>query len=203
MLDWDTLVEHTFLHCVIEAFAYDCSMDEGRLLMMDFARKNPLGSVATVSGAGEPSLATVYVFPHTDFTFYFGTRSSTQKFKDIGENPHVAVALSNAHTLETLQMRGTAELVTDAESVRGLLDTLRNTFAHEKQAWMSSSDVASRGIYHHDVSHWVPPVAQIHEGSYAFFKITPHWARYRRYDTDAREDKKFTEYLVTSSLVTE
>lgn len=175
-------------------------MDEARLTMKDFAGKNPLGSVATVSALGEPSLATVYIFGHSDFTFYFGTRSTTQKCANILENPKVAVALSNAHTLETLQMRGTAELVTDSETVRGLLETLRATFAHEKQTWMTSADAAAHGIYHHDVSRWVPPVAQMNEGSYAFFKITPHWARYRRYDSDAREDKKFTELLVTSSL---
>ena len=110
------------------------------------------------------------------------------------------MALSSTHTLETLQMRGSAELVSDSEAVRGLLETLRNTFAHEKQTWMTSTDAAAHGIYHHDVSRWVPPVAQINEGGYAFFKITPTWARYRRYDADAREDKKFTELLVTSTL---
>lgn len=162
--------------------------------MTEFAEKHPLGALASVSPIEEPSISWVYIFPTANFTFRFGTRTTTQKFKDIEKNPLVALALSDGNTLETLQMRGQATAILEPDKVRDLLETLRQTFAKERQHWMASEDKAARGAYHMDVSRWLPPVSQMREGSYVFFEIVPDWARFRRYDADWKEGKDFSEY---------
>ncbi|MBP9668759.1 MAG: pyridoxamine 5'-phosphate oxidase family protein [Candidatus Pacebacteria bacterium] len=164
--------------------------------MVLFALKHPLGVIATSSSANYPSASWVYVFAHDDFTFYIGTRTTTQKFHDIEENSAVSVALADAETLETLQLRGEAEAVADPIQVRQLLESLRETFAKERKGWMSPADRDTHGLFNIDVSRWVPPVSQMREGTYVFYKITPAWARYRRYDADWKEGKDYTEYEV-------
>jgi len=163
-------------------------------MMIDFTLSHPLGALATVSSLYEPSVAWVYIFVKPDFKFYFGTRSSTQKFKDIAQNPSVAIALSDGVTLETLQVRGIATSVLDADKVRDLLEQLRATFASERKQWAAPVDKATGGLHQVDVSRWIPPVAQMHEGNYVFFEVIPEWARFRRYDADWKKGHEFTEY---------
>lgn len=164
--------------------------------MVTFTQQHPLGAVATSSALNTPSVSALYVFPKDDFTFYFGTRTATQKFQDLQENPFASIALHDATTLETLQLRGKAEIIIDPSQVRVLLEELRGMFVKEKQKWMAPPDRAAHGVFHIDVSRWVPPVSQMREGSYVFFKVTPEWARFRHYDADWKEGKDYTEYEI-------
>lgn len=161
--------------------------------MLDFVSKHPLGAMSTSSSLNMPSNSWVYTFSHPDFTFYVGTRTSTQKFADLEENPYAALSFTDPVTLETLQMRGKTEMLLGVAEVRAMTDALRALFETERKKWMAPADKASHGIYNIDVSRWMPPVAQMRDGAYVFIKITPEWARYRRYDADWREGKDFTE----------
>lgn len=167
-------------------------------LIAEFVRTHPLAAVATSSSLNMPSVSSLYVFCKPEFTFYFGTRTSTQKFLDIEENPYVALACTDAETLEILQMRGKVEVVLNPAAVRSLTEELRAMYESERKKWMAPADKAARGIYHIDVSRWVPPVSQIHDGAYVFMKLTPEWARLRKYDADWKEGKDFTEHLYTA-----
>ncbi len=172
------------------------SPEDIKSTMVLFALKHPLGVIATSSSSNYPSASWVYVFPHDDFTFYVGARTTTQKFHDIEENSAVSIALADAGTLETLQIRGEAEAIADPVQVRQLLETLRETFSKERKGWMAPADRDTHGLYNIDVSRWVPPVSQMREGAYIFYKITPAWARYRRYDADWKEGRDYTEYEI-------
>ena len=164
--------------------------------IVSFVDRHPLGALATNSDPAKLAVSSMYIFAHSDFTFYFGTRSSTAKFENIEKNPVVAFAISDEETLETLQVRGNAELILDAQKIRDLMDKLRTTFAHERTKWMTAEDKKAHGVFGTNVSRWVPPVSQIRDGAYAFYKVTPTWARYRRYDADWKDGKDFTEYVL-------
>lgn len=163
-------------------------------VILDFVEKYPLASLATAHD-GIPYSSWVYLFGKPDFTFYFGTRSSTRKFEDLIHNDRASISLGNPVTLEILQLQAVATLVTDARLVRESLEEVRAIFTAQKKKWMSSADYATRGLYHEDVSRWIPPISQMREGSYAFVKLTPTWARLRKYDADMRAGKEFTEYV--------
>ena len=168
------------------------SPEDIQKLMIAFVERHPLGAVATVSAAGEPSLANVYVLAKSGFAFHFGTRTSTRKFEDLQQNPRVALTISDSDTLETLQLRGTASLITDTAKVIGELAELRSAFAKERTHWRSVADKATHDLYHVNVSHWIPPIGQM-EGNYAFFEVKPSWARFRKYDAD-KDERGFSEY---------
>ncbi len=177
------------------------TQEEIKQFMIAFTERHPLGAIATASVTAEPSISADFIFVQNNFSFYFGTRSSTRKFEDIEQNPSVAMVLSDSDTLETLQIRGKAIIVMEPDRVRDLLETLRSTFARERQHWAAPADKVAHGIHNIDVSRWMPPVAQMREGSYVFYEVTPQWARFRRYDADWKLGKDYTEYTYTPPTV--
>ncbi len=164
--------------------------------VFDFLVKHPLATLSTVSPIDEPDSAVVYTRVKSDLTCYFGTRSNTEKVTNITQNPSVALMIADEQSLETVQLRGTASVVTSPEEVHEVMEALRNITDKEKSKWMGYTEKLSRGAFKFDVSRWMPPVGQLEGGSYVFIKVVPKSLRYRRYDSDWKTGKKYTEYLI-------
>lgn len=167
--------------------------------IFDFIGQHPLAVLSTVSAEHIPASAAVYIWAKADLTCYFGTKVESEKCENILHNPNVALTISNGTTLETLQLSGTASVLTDATEVRDAMESFRALAEREQVKWKSHTTEATRGILHSDISHWVPPVGQIGRGAQAYIRVKPTRVRFRRYDADWQTGKPFTEYLVTRS----
>ena len=165
--------------------------------IFSFLSRHPVGTISTVSKENTPSGAIVYLCAHSDLTCFFATRINTQKCRDIMEQPSVALTVADDRTLEIVQMRGEAVILTDADEVRDAMESLRKIAGKEKQRWMAHPDAVAGGVYGIDVSRWVPPIAQLGSEASVFIKITPHWTRFRRYDSDWKTGEKYTEYIIS------
>jgi pyridoxine/pyridoxamine 5'-phosphate oxidase len=157
---------------------------------------HPFGTISTVSAASLPAAAAVYLWAKSDLTLYFSTRIHSEKFENISHNAMVAVTIADEVTLETIQMRGVARVITDANEVRDAMAYFHSVAGKAQTKWKAHSQVISRDALKADISRWVPPVAQMQGTMQAYVKITPDWLRYRRYDADWKSGKKFTEYII-------
>lgn len=169
-------------------------------IVFDFIAGHPLAVLSTASPKGEPSSAPVYTRVRPDLVCYFSTRTSAEKYLNIMQNPHVALAIVDGTTLETVQLRGIANLLSNPDEIHDVMESLRYIVDKEKHNWMSPEEKISHGAFKFDVSRLIPPIGQMEGGSYAYMQVRPSWLRYRRYDSDWKTGKKYTEYIINGAV---
>ena len=77
-----------------------------------FLNKHEIGVLSTIERTGSLSGAAVYYVVRDGYP-YFMTKEITQKARNILGNEHVALTVFDEKSLETVQLAGTAEIVTD------------------------------------------------------------------------------------------
>ncbi len=82
---------------------------------LKFLKEKQLAVVSTASSTGKPEAATVIYFIDDDFNFYFVTRRNTRKFENLQSNSNVAIVVGTELLPVTVQIGGTAELVSGGE----------------------------------------------------------------------------------------
>lgn len=102
-------------------------------------------SLATVSASGQPSVRTVLLKYFDEQGFVFFTNYTSNKAKDIDENPHVALSFLWLGLERQVLMRGTAEKISRTETVKYFLSRPHGS---QLGAWCSdqSSIISSRSI---------------------------------------------------------
>lgn len=86
-------------------------INEAKNKAKEFLLKNKLCVIATVSPDGKPSAATTLFMLDGEFDFYFITRRSTRKFKNLEKNKSIAVVFGVELVPFTVQGEGEAELL--------------------------------------------------------------------------------------------
>lgn len=88
-------------------------------------RANPLATVATISPEGAPAAALVGVAVSDQFELVFDTLDTTEKFRNLQRNPHMAIVFGAAgpyqsgnHDERTLQYEGKADVPSGEELKR-------------------------------------------------------------------------------------
>lgn len=77
-----------------------------------FLTSNRVATVAVIGEHGDyPHAAPVFYIVDKEFTVYFVSASTSQKLKDIAAHPHIAVSITDANGLTTLELKGTAVIV--------------------------------------------------------------------------------------------
>ncbi len=99
-------------------------ISESRERLLEFLRSNNVGVLATVSSAGMPHAATVYITFDQDLNIYFVTRNGTRKSQNIHANGQAALAIYNAATQTTLQAEGTAIEVSDPSKTQWVFNDI-------------------------------------------------------------------------------
>ena len=69
---------------------------------------HPVAALATASTSGVPHVATVYVNIDDSLNLYFITKAETTKTHNILANPQVALSITDAKELKTVQVTGSA-----------------------------------------------------------------------------------------------
>lgn len=123
----------------------------------DFLRRQCVATLATVSPDGQPQAATIYYVVDHRLTFYFLTKDSTRKYKNIMATPRVALVVSDPTTLTTVQAEGIATEVIDAAERDKVFVLLKE------------SNVSAAA--------WPPPISKLGGGVHVM-QITPRWLRW-------------------------
>lgn len=132
--------------------------NEMKEIVYHFLQQHPLTTLCTVSSEHHPRASSVYLFTDKDFTFYFLTKAKTVKYHHISDNPHIALAITDEQSYQTVQVEGIASEVTDQ--------------TERQQTLQQLADVA---VQHHE---WQPPVMQLDAEHYVVMKIKPTWLRW-------------------------
>ena len=81
--------------------------------------------VSSVNPEGQPHAALVYfIFDRDAFELYFMTKDTTRKFKNIQVNNKVAAVIGTKDEAATVQIEGTAEIITDHNQQMDMLKKL-------------------------------------------------------------------------------
>lgn len=126
-------------------------MSDTKKKALDFLNKNHLGVVATASKKGLPHASSVFFLCESDFDIYFLTKTETTKFRNISENPHVSLVVTDSSKHITLQLHGLATKVDDTEIVRKKLDKLAQIITDYSEVWpapVSKMDAGSYVVIH-------------------------------------------------------
>lgn len=132
-----------------------------------FLRKHEIGVLSTIDRMGNPHGAAIYYRIDSQNSIYMITKASTQKARDMFTNQQVAFTVFDAHTAETVQLSGQAEVVNNP----GERQQLIKLFTQPRQ-------------YDDDVLP--PPITTIHEDAYVAMRIVVTEARYTNYKARAK-----------------
>lgn len=136
------------------------SKEELRKEALGFLKKNITGVITTVDMTGQPFISTVYYAVVPDFTIYFLTSRSTNKFKNITGNSKIAFLVGTGPEYVTLDIRGRAEMVEERDQAPGLELLLEVQKEYPLLEWPLRA------------------VPQLKEGGLVMMKISPESARF-------------------------
>ena len=120
-----------------------------------FAKEHHTGVLASSNLAGEVFASVIYFGIKDDFTVYFATSHSTNKFKNIVLNKKVAFCIGTGPEYKSIQIRGNAEMVFEDKQQEGI-DLLESLYKdHPKEEWP------------------INLVSKLKEGGFVLVKITP------------------------------
>ena len=129
--------------------------------IIDYIKNNPVMVLGTVGKHGKPHGAAVYVCSITADEVYFITKTETQKFKDILDNPQVSVTIVNSTENSSLQASGVAKVVSDPAVIELVMGKMAKVYG-------ASAD-------------WLPPITKLRAGPYQVVHITLEHARLARF----------------------
>lgn len=138
------------------------SSDQSEKLIRIFLTNQRSGVLATADRSGNPHAAVVYYKLDDDMSVLFGTRSETQKFKNLEENKQAAFVVYDEATQTTVQITGRVEFVEDETTREHVLEM------------MHSSSVSQS-------AESVPPVGKLNAGDYKIVRIIPMVIRLAEY----------------------
>lgn len=83
--------------------------DELKRTVLETLRQYPIGVVATVNEQKLPEAAIVGLAANDDLQVLFGTSNLTRKYRNLQENPHVAITVGDFEA--EVQYEGTAQAI--------------------------------------------------------------------------------------------
>ena len=124
-------------------------------LVHSFFSTHPLMTLSTLSEAGVPQNAMVYVMVRDNLECHFVTRATTRKYHNLTKNPRATLSTYDENILMFGEVTGEATVVEDGAKVAELLPDFHKLVESRK------------------ASLWVPPVAQLEGDEYIFFHFKP------------------------------
>lgn len=141
-----------------------------------FLRQHPLASLATVSSAHKAHASSVFYFTDESLNFYFMTKDSTVKYKNMQKNNKVALVVSDQTSLQTVQVEGVVKEVDHADEIIAISEKLIEISEKSSRSWEAL------------------PISKIKRGAFAFFKITPtsiRWIDFNKWNNNVQFEQYF------------
>lgn len=130
--------------------------------ILEFAKHNPVGVLATASKHSVPHAAAVFYVLDEDMNVYFITKEETKKFRNLRENHHVSLAAYKESSQTTLQIIGEAQHVKDVDM---FIDVFENII-----------DICAKNTKSDRL-----PVSKLFAGDYYLYQIKPSTMRLAEY----------------------
>lgn len=128
----------------------------------DFLKKYEVGVLSTANRTGQAYGSAVYYVLDDNDHIYILTKSETTKARNMLANDHVAFTVFDPVKIKTAQIKASAEVETDYENNRRILERLASFRSYGGEVMM-------------------PPVAQLSAGGFLAFRLTPFDVRYTDY----------------------
>jgi general stress protein 26 len=147
--------------------------------VLQWIHEQPVATLATVSFAGMPQLATVYTYIDEKYLCYLVTKQDTRKYENLKHSKAVSLSWFDAAELVTCEISGEAYVVHSSEEVASAIARLQELVLKQKSGY------------------WIPPVGQMSGSDYVVLRVTPELVRYVDYSLTAELDPqpKFLEFL--------
>lgn len=123
-------------------------------LIRRFLSSHYSGVLATADTASNPHGAAVYFSLNDDFSLIFGTKTETQKYKNIEQNKQVAFVVYEEKEQTTVQITGHVEVINDEDARRQAIEAMV----------AASIERSSREL---------PPAEKLLAGDYVALRIVP------------------------------
>lgn len=79
--------------------------------VFEFLKDNKTAVIATATRQGDPQASTVFYAIDDDFTFNFIADNKSRKFKNLKDNPHIAIVVGAGPDVMTIQCGGHVEII--------------------------------------------------------------------------------------------
>lgn len=122
----------------------------------EFLQSQTVGVIGTASPTGDPSVSPVYFAPLPDFTIYFFTTHSTQKFKNLVLNPSASFSVGTGPEHRVVSIQGNAIKIDDKEEGEKVMKLINSQVEKPINTWP------------------IKKIPALKEGGIALFKIKPH-----------------------------
>jgi nitroimidazol reductase NimA-like FMN-containing flavoprotein (pyridoxamine 5'-phosphate oxidase superfamily) len=145
--------------------------------LLGFLSKHYVATLATVKPDSSAHATTIYFHVDKDLNFYFLTRDMTTKFTNIKTHQHVALAITDAESLETVQVEGVAG---EVDYTKTYADTVKEFVAKLNANGKSWEKI---------------PLNHIADGYYVFVQIKPtsiKWVDFKEWGHTLQFEEKFT-----------
>lgn len=109
--------------------------------VQEFLRENHVMTVATVGPKKTPYAGTVFFYATTRFQFYFVTKITTIKYKNILNNPRIAMVVTDRDGFKSIQASGLAKPVGPTIQLNRILATMIKVIPNMKPV----ADMVNRG----------------------------------------------------------
>ncbi len=148
-------------------------------LIKEFLNTHYSATLASADLAGNPHGAVVYFKPQDDFTLLFATKSATQKYENLSENPKAAFTMFDEAAQSTLQTSGRVEIITDQEQRQAAINNL----------FTSSAELSLTAF---------PPIDKLIAGEYVVLRFVPQTIRLAVYARPEEDGDGLFETLLFS-----
>lgn len=149
------------------------SIDRDKLF--DFLRSKTIAVISTVAHTNQPMSATIYFVVDKYLNFYFMTKNSTRKCKNIAYNREISLVVGTENIPVTVQIQGLAEKVEDEAEFALRMDQLK--------------EISFK-------NNFIGPLFQIDEAKneIVIYKVKPTWVRWLD-QRDPNGNKGFIQIL--------
>lgn len=131
---------------------------------LSFLENHPLCTLSTHAADGSIDTATVYFSCDSTFTLYFVTKEDTRKAHNLAANQQITATIADETVLLLAEIKGTATPLQDYDEVASAVTAIQKIVIDRK------------------ADYWVPPIAQLEDGPYIVYKITPTQVRFLQFD---------------------
>lgn len=109
--------------------------------ILQFLQGQELMTIATTSSDGIPMGATVNYYVNNKFQFYFLTKYTSRKCKNLEHNQNVGLVITNNETLATAQIQGVASPVTAKKEFKEAVDNIIERMKDSPYYWEPATSI--------------------------------------------------------------
>lgn len=150
--------------------------EQYRKEVLDYLGMQRVAVLSTHAQDNTIDAAAVFFLADKDLHFYFTTKVGTRKYQNMATNPQVTLTIPSDIELKTIELKGTASILTNPKEITDHITMLINKNRYEN-------------------SPWSPPIAKLDAGPFVIVKVTPSWLRYGVFQNEEPAGEYFKQII--------